>query len=279
MTTMHWVAAWTGRGRDSDGTILVFIIGGLVVACIARWAYIGHRARMEDLRKIARRWGGKLLSEGFFSSPRLEIRMDRIEGVVSFRSENTSDKKWTRVHLDWPSAKRLRVTPEGFVRRLRSLFTGGDLKVGDPEFDSNFWIEAADFEWARVVLNPDVRTRLLRLRADSGAWFPNTVTVDLGPTGLKLTVSRTYAGTPGSLEWFLELAALILAAARGAEEVAGVMIATLETHVGSACPVCGHAVEGGRRCGGCATPHHQDCWEYSGGCAIFACAGRARKAA
>jgi hypothetical protein len=41
------------------------------------------------------------------------------------------------------------------------------------------------------------------------------------------------------------------------------------------CPVCGRQV--GRpiaACPSCRTAHHVDCWEYNGGCAIYACAGR-----
>lgn len=39
-----------------------------------------------------------------------------------------------------------------------------------------------------------------------------------------------------------------------------------------ACPVCACPIEGDPvTCPRCATPHHADCWEYSGGCAIFGC--------
>mgnify|MGYP006286410321 CR=1 FL=1 len=38
------------------------------------------------------------------------------------------------------------------------------------------------------------------------------------------------------------------------------------------CPVCGSPIEDEPRyCPRCDTPHHQDCWDYVGGCAIFAC--------
>ena len=41
------------------------------------------------------------------------------------------------------------------------------------------------------------------------------------------------------------------------------------------CPVCGHDVAMERtKCTACRTPHHEDCWQYSGGCAIFGCSGR-----
>jgi len=40
------------------------------------------------------------------------------------------------------------------------------------------------------------------------------------------------------------------------------------------CPVCATAVEHDEVvCPRCQTPHHRECWEYTGGCAIFGCDG------
>lgn len=40
------------------------------------------------------------------------------------------------------------------------------------------------------------------------------------------------------------------------------------------CPVCACVVSDGENqhiCETCSTPHHKDCWDYAGGCAIFGC--------
>ncbi|MBI3892185.1 MAG: hypothetical protein HY303_11725 [Candidatus Wallbacteria bacterium] len=40
----------------------------------------------------------------------------------------------------------------------------------------------------------------------------------------------------------------------------------------AACPVCGEPAEGEvRTCENCGTPHHADCWDYAGKCALYAC--------
>jgi len=40
----------------------------------------------------------------------------------------------------------------------------------------------------------------------------------------------------------------------------------------SRCPVCGtDVIEQPKTCPRCATPHHRECWDYAGGCAIFGC--------
>src|SRR5204863_6334359 len=43
------------------------------------------------------------------------------------------------------------------------------------------------------------------------------------------------------------------------------------------CQVCGVSLGQGAvvRCRRCATPHHEDCWAYTGECSTFACRERA----
>jgi len=41
------------------------------------------------------------------------------------------------------------------------------------------------------------------------------------------------------------------------------------------CPVCACPIEvHPRLCPRCETPHHSECWDYAGGCAIFGCDSR-----
>jgi len=44
------------------------------------------------------------------------------------------------------------------------------------------------------------------------------------------------------------------------------------------CPVCGEPVGAAPTlCPTCATPHHWDCWEYNGGCAVYSCPRKVRR--
>ena len=185
------------------------------------------------------------------------------------------------MHINWGTRRRLRVTPEGFTSWLRTVFGTGDLQVGNPDFDSAFWVESSDEKWARQVLGPRVQDGLLKLRKGHNSGFmsySSDVTLDVGPSGVVLRVYRLLVDDPVSLEGFVQLAALILEEVRGGGVAAGVVFASVVTK-GASCPVCGHPVEDGRTCPACLAPHHEDCWKYSGGCAIFACAGRPQKAA
>lgn len=53
----------------------------------------------------------------------------------------------------------------------------------------------------------------------------------------------------------------------------------MSNHTGEgppACPVCGAAIDSDPRlCARCETPHHADCWGYTGRCAVYACNGLA----
>ena len=50
-------------------------------------------------------------------------------------------------------------------------------------------------------------------------------------------------------------------------------------HVGEAaeevvCQICGDSITVDVVfCRSCKTPHHQDCWQYYGGCSVYGCGG------
>ena len=253
----------------------VWVVVGVGIIVIFGWHSIHQgRARTETLDSLGRRWQGRVFPASWFSQPSLEIRIDGIPGVVTFHTGGKRQGAWTKVHFNWSSRHRLRITPEGFTSWLRSLVGGADIEVGDPAFDATYWIESSDPRWTREVLTASVRRGMLKLR-EEGGWFGTTVvTVDLGPAGLVLKVARLLVDEPVALERFVDLAVLILSEARGVGESAGIVIAAMETKAGSECPVCGHAVSHERTCPRCRTPHHEDCWKYMGGCAIFGCAAR-----
>lgn len=254
--------------------LIIFVVGA--VAFASWYSGVQGQTRADLFTSLAARWNGRVEQGDFFTEPRLEILVDGIPGEVTFDTGGKRRSAWTKTHFNWISQRRLRVSPEGFSAWLRRTIGGSDIEVGDNEFDGSFWIEASDAGWAKDCLDRDIRRGLLQLR-DAGSWFgQNDVTLDIGPAGLTLKISRSLVDDRGALEPFIELAILILRSAREMGTGAGIVLAAVETQVGSECPVCGTAVESGTKCPLCATPHHDDCWKYSGGCAIFGCAGRPR---
>jgi hypothetical protein len=263
---------------NGAGCAVIGFIFFIVVASFFGFWYSGVRgqSRMDLFTSLAGRWNGRVDPGDIFNEPRLEILVDGIPGEITFDTGGRRRSAWTKTHLNWISQRRLRVTPEGFSAWLRRTVGGADIEVGDSEFDGSFWIEASDAGWARDCLDRDIRKGLLGLR-DTGTWFGQSdVTLDIGPAGLTLRISRSLVDDRGALEPFIELAILILQSAREIGTGAGIVLAAVESQGGSECPVCGTAVDKGTNCPQCGTPHHDDCWKYSGGCAIFGCAGRPR---
>jgi hypothetical protein len=259
--------------RSDEGCVW-FVVGLGILVVFGWFSRFQARNRESVLAGLGQRWYGRLVPGSWFSQPRLEIKVDGIPGEVTFHTGGKRQGAWTKVHFNWSSPHRLRITPEGFTSWLRSLVGGADTQVGDPAFDATYWIESSDSRWTKEVLTAAVRRGMLKLREESGWLGTTVVTVDLGPAGLVLKVERMLVDETVSLERFVELAILILAEARGAGESAGIVIAAVETKAGSECPVCGHAVRNERTCPQCRTPHHEDCWKYMGGCAIFGCGAR-----
>jgi hypothetical protein len=258
-----------------NGACGCFVFFGIFLAAVIA-SEIQRRTRMNAMSSVAGRWGSRLRGGVFFTDPDFEIHPEGARGRVDCRSGRNP---WTRVRLDWRSSRQLRVMPEGLSSSLRRIFGSTDLTIGDETFDRVFWIEASDAGWAREVLDGDVRRRMGRL-ASYRTWMGlNRITIDVGPEGITVRIARMIAGDPTRLDELIQLAIEIMKKARGAERVAGVVLAAVQKRAGSTCPVCGHAVEGGMNCPRCGTPHHADCWKYFGGCAIYGCEARARKPA
>jgi len=257
--------------------IIGFVFFVVVASFIGFWfSGVQGQSRMDLFTSLAGRWNGRVDPGDFFTKPRLEILVDGIPGEITFETGGRRRSAWTKTHFNWISQRRLRVTPEGFSTWLRRTVGGADIEVGDREFDGSFWIESSDAGWAKECLDRDIRKGMLGLK-DTGTWFGQSdVTLDIGPAGLTLRISRSLVDDRGALEPFIELAILILQSAREIGTGAGIVLAAVESQVGSECPVCGTAVDKGTNCPQCGTPHHDDCWKYSGGCAIFGCAGRPR---
>jgi hypothetical protein len=272
MTMLAWIPREDTSGIGCAAILMVLLVL-LVVHSFAQ-SIRRDRARMAALSRVGRSRNGRVIAAGWFNDPRLDFQLDSIPGELTFKSSGGDRSRWTKVHLNLPTSQRLRVTPQGFTKWLKSLFEGADIEVGDRAFDRNFWVESSDPGWARRVLSERVRRRFQGIRQDTAIFIAHDVTLAVGPAGITLKVSRLLADDWENLEWFLEMATLILDEVRSQADVAGVTVEGVVISLDSACPVCGHGVTAGRTCSQCGTPHHFECWKYNDGCAIFACSSR-----
>jgi hypothetical protein len=217
------------------------------------------------------RWEGRYRRR--FWGEGIDLRIDNVAGEITWR---VGDLVSTRIRLNWPSRRCLRLAPEDSVSQVRRLFGATEITLGDPAFDNSFWIESSDPPWARRFLDLGVRGDLLYLAGK----LSTRIYLDLGPTGLSLRVPLVLVYSPVELGELVEFARSLLRKARDLAEEGGMALELVRVQAGSVCPVCGHPVaESALPCARCRTPHHADCWKYFGGCAIFACGVRARRSA
>ena len=243
--------------RDPSGNWLLVALLVLPVLAAVLFGRLGKRPRSVLLASLAGRWSGRVVKGRFLGADRLEIRIAGVAGEVTFTEQ------WTRLHFNRPSDRRLRVVPEGLASHLRRLLGGVDIRLDNPLFDDRFWIESSHPTWARELLDPRLRRALI------GLVDP---TLDIGPEGIVLRVTRLLVGDAADLGSFVEAGILILQKAEGLLDAAGVALDPVRSRSGSACPVCGHPVaDAALPCPSCRTPHHRECWKYFGGCAIFGC--------
>ena len=170
-----------------------------------------------------------------FISDRTEIRFD-LHGRGPQVLEVSSASLLTQIAEEDPEAFRVR----GSESLHRQIFAGGEL------------------------------ARMLRSWGVEFEWM-------LGPSRFELLI-HSLPGDEEELWRWLKGAYRLLEAIPGFDADEPVHIPSVSSYSAAdgECQVCGVTLAQGRvvRCRRCATPHHEDCWVYTGECSTFACKER-----
>jgi hypothetical protein len=154
------------------------------------------------------------------------------------------------------------------------------VRVGDPEFDRGFVVQANDPDMARAFLNPSVRASIARLQRLAP---PSGMLISINPERLLVQVDRNLAQLADALLQAVHEALVVhdgLQAGVASRVNQGIeIVATGPASPDDAgppvCKVCGEAiVTPAVVCATCRTPHHRDCWEFVGSCSIYGCNGK-----
>ncbi len=252
--------------------LLAFLMYKLVVGVLS--AIEGFRPRRDNnrmLASLALQFRGTHQPERRDYVGAVSWTLDGSPAVLFMPEHDNGRAKGVTFWLHQRCSFRLRLLPETAWRRVRRFFGAQDVQTGDGAFDRAFIVQADRESKARAILNRDVRAALVDL-----ARF-RSLSLELGPNGIVLRTSEEVVGKWDGLVAFTR-GALALAGAILQALDPSVVTTGLEVSGTGPCPVCGTAVEEDRSlCARCRTPHHKDCWDYLGGCAVFACAGRPRR--
>lgn len=252
--------------------LLAYLMYTLVVGVLS--AIEGFRPRRDHnrmLASLALQFGGTHQPERRDYVGAATWTLDGTPAVLFIPEHDNGRAKGVTFWLHKRCSFRLRLLPETAWRRVRRFFGAQDLQTGDAAFDRAFIVQADRESKARAVLARDVRAALVDL-----ARF-GSLSLELGPNGIVLRTTEKIVGQWDGMAAFTREARGLASAILQALDPT-VVITDVDVSGAGTCPVCGTAVEEDRSlCARCRTPHHKDCWNYLGGCAIFACAGRPRR--
>jgi hypothetical protein len=265
--------------------LILGLIVLIIYAFIRLLASVGgwwSGARFRAYRQLAGRFHGRYESRGLSDPP-----------TVSFQHQGTS----VRVGLaptipGQPANPRTRVVARfrrGIPFRLELAPAARPSPVqppkgtravltGDVNFDHGFLVQANDPEMARDFLNPQVRWAIGNLQR---LVHPGGMLVSINPERLLVQIDRNLGQQTEALfqavtESLVLHDGLLLGVTRRISEGIDIVGPAEPSELDDGpptCKVCGNPIDGGPIlvCSGCKTPHHRECWEWTGACSIYGC--------
>ena len=257
------------------GLGLVILVAAVLVAVY--WS-VRAQSRMDVWNQafavVSRRFGGQLSLGGWFHQPQWRLQYGdtfvRLTTYTVGRGGNST--RMVELIAQFPDSHcRLEAYPRSADTSLLSLPIDLPpvLLAGD-DFASAWTILASDEAQARVLLSQQVRFHLQQLRR-TPEWSDVSLSIRTG----WLVLRRKWTSTrPSDLETFVELALglvdqIQLTRTVGIDFVEEGQVKVIDD---ARCLVCGEGlVIDLVYCRRCKTPHHRECWDYSGGCSTYGC--------
>ena len=162
------------------------------------------------------------------------------------------------------SAPDCRIRPLRFMDSVRR-WVGQGLLTGENAFDDMFFVQGEDRDHLHRILDVHAQSALLSLYGGLS---------ELVVENQKFRVRATQPVLNVAAQSLVLLQRFLGIAFAGVEFVDENVPASGPVRIcsESACPVCGEPLDGKIvYCFRCQSPHHRDCWNYAGGCAIYGC--------
>jgi hypothetical protein len=250
----------------------IFIVVLVVLIFVAAYSHVRQTALNDTYDRLARRFGGRAQTAGWFETPTAMFAVDGVLVRVDiFNTGSKHSRYYTQVHLEWPDSHiRLEVFPDGIWSRMGRLIGMQDIEIGSPEFDRDYVIRCSDITAVRTFLSGPVQYQIRLLR---GLLGNGDIYVSLGVGELlvkKLGLIRDFDQLQTLVQMSLELhAQAIMTQSAGIEFEEQ---STAQPIDSAMCQVCGESIESEMViCRRCKTPHHHDCWNYFGRCSTYGC--------
>ncbi len=222
------------------------------------------------MKSIARHFSGDVMDRGRWLPPAVEFMRQGVRfRVLLRRPRQKRSSTILQVSTGWPDRHwRVSIIPESISTHLKKLMGVTETTIGQPAFDSTYFLQTNDEKQLKSKLGPAVQQAFDQVNALShGASFRFSILA--GDISLETQISLRGSGDAQQVvEAFTNIYFQLSAFDQTAISVRGV---SFDANTAT-CLVCGdqileHRVE----CRSCRTPHHEDCWKFVGMCATFAC--------
>jgi hypothetical protein len=255
--------------------VSLLLIASFVALTFALLAGASRGQWKETFKHVAKRFHGTLHSGGWFQAPCVWLRHGEAQARLTISRLRGSEDRYLEFTIQQRSvAWRCEIfydqTRESLLPRQRGLLP---LEPNGDDFRRRWHVLAEDAEATQALLSDGVRLAIEWLWRQP---ILAETTISLSPDWL--VVRKVWnSGRGADVEAFVERALALsdqinLSLASDIEFVAGDQPQLLEN---ARCGVCGESLASEIViCRRCNTPHHLDCWQYSGGCATYGCGGR-----
>jgi hypothetical protein len=272
--------------------VSLVVLGSIVLAAyifirfLAKFGTWLGGARYRAYRLLAARYHGRYESRGLSDTPTVSfnhngstVRVGLAPTIVGQPNQIPRTRVVARFRTGIPF--RLELAPSARPAPPQAPRGTQVVKIGDPEFDRGFVVQANDREMARDFLSPSARGVIANLQRGVHA---GGMLVSINPERMLVQIDRNLGQSAEALAWAVEKALILHdeiidgVSRRIKEGIAIVDEAgpVVDDEGPPICKVCGEPISGGEAivCSVCNTPHHRDCWEYVGACSIYGCNGK-----
>jgi hypothetical protein len=265
---------------------LIVFFAYLFIRLMAKLGAWMGGARYRAYRQLAARYNGRYETRALSDTPTVSFNHNgstiRV-GLAPTISGQPNQMPKTRVVARFKSGIpfRLELAPTSRPSPTQPPKGTRLMKLGDPEFDRSYTVQANDLEMARDFLGPLVQDALASLQRGVHA---GGMLVSINPERLLVQIDRNLGHSTEALSWAVQKSlllhdGLIEGVSRRVNQ--GIAIVDQPSTPDDSddppvCKVCGESIGEGEVivCAVCNTPHHKDCWEYVGACSIYGCSGK-----
>lgn len=232
---------------------------------------LGPQSSARAYQALTRRFGGNYRGGQFFRRPAVRFRYGPTWVTIS-PGPRRGQSRTTQAHLLWPDVSTdLQVNTKATYNRTVLGRAVRDVSVGDEDFDRRYHVVGQPEEAVVKILSDGVRWQIDKL-----CQFFDTPFINISISNGRLTIEKPVLFRRSEdLEQFTQLCLelfdqAMLTRSEGIEFTSGSDEA--QVICDPVCQVCGEEIVSDMVfCRRCRTPHHLDCWQYTGSCSTYGC--------